>query len=118
MIPRGAKKFGQSETTQVNTSNILVICGGSFVGLEEVIRSRMGTKGMGFGTESTKDQRSISELLRELRPEDLNKFGLIPEFVGRLPVLVTLDELSDSSLRDLIERTHDLCHGKLRLQVG
>ena len=102
VIPRGAKKFGQSETTQINTGNILVICGGSFVGLEEVIRGRMGTKGMGFGTESTKDQRSVGELLRELRPEDLNKFGLIPEFVGRLPVLVTLDELSESSLQQIL----------------
>ena len=102
VIPRGAKKFGQSETTQINTGNILVICGGSFVGLEEVVRSRMGTKGMGFGTETTKDQRSVGELLRELRPEDLNKFGLIPEFVGRLPVLVTLDELSESSLQQIL----------------
>ena len=102
VIPRGAKKFGQSETTQINTANILVICGGSFVGLEEVIRSRMGTKGMGFGTETTKDQRSVGQLLRELRPEDLNKFGLIPEFVGRLPVLVTLDELSESSLQQIL----------------
>ena len=104
VIPRGAKKFGQSETTQINTGNILVICGGSFVGLEEVVRSRKGTKGMGFGTESTKDRRSVGELLRELRPEDLNKFGLIPEFVGRLPVLVTLDELDVSSLQEILTK--------------
>ena len=59
---------------------------------------------MGFGTESTKDRRSVGELLRELRPEDLNKFGLIPEFVGRLPVLVTLDELDVSSLQEILTK--------------
>lgn len=97
--PRGGKKYGQSETVQIDTSNILVICGGSFTGVEGIIKRRIGRKGMGFGAElGVNDSRSIGELLRELRPEDLHQFGLIPEFIGRLPVIVTLDELTESDL--------------------
>ena len=97
--PRGGKKYGQSETVQIDTSNILVICGGSFTGIEGIIKRRIGHKGMGFGAElGTNDERSVGELLLELRPEDLHQFGLIPEFIGRLPVIVTLEELTEADL--------------------
>jgi len=82
-----------------DTADILFICGGAFVGLEEIIRRRIGMKGMGFGADiRRKDERSASELLHDVQTEDLLKFGLIPEFVGRLPVIATLDELSEQDL--------------------
>ena len=101
--PRGGKKYGQSEVVQVDTSNILVICGGSFTGIDQVIKRRVGKKGMGFGAELGKqDDRNVGELLRELRPEDLHAFGLIPEFIGRLPVIVTLEELTRDNLQQIL----------------
>ncbi|HTM10736.1 MAG TPA: ATP-dependent Clp protease ATP-binding subunit ClpX [Verrucomicrobiae bacterium] len=97
--PKGGRKHPQQEFLQVDTTNILFICGGAFVGLEDIIRKRTGRKQMGFGGElDQKSGRRGSELLHDVQPEDLLKFGLIPEFIGRLPVLATLDELDDVAL--------------------
>jgi ATP-dependent Clp protease ATP-binding subunit ClpX len=97
--PKGGRKHPQQEFLQVDTVNILFICGGAFVGLEDIVRRRIGVKGMGFGADIRRQgQRSIGDLLHEVQPEDLLKFGLIPEFVGRLPVIATLDELDESAL--------------------
>lgn len=96
---RGNKKYGQSDSVQVDTSNILIICGGSFTGIEHVIRGRQGAQSMGFGAEvKGPDKRSLGELLRTLEPEDLTKYGLIPEFVGRMPVVATLENLETDNL--------------------
>jgi len=97
--PKGGRKHPQQEFLQVDTTNILFLCGGAFVGLEDIIRKRTGRKQMGFGgTLDQRDGRRPSELLHEVQPEDLLKFGLIPEFIGRLPVLATLDELEETAL--------------------
>jgi ATP-dependent Clp protease ATP-binding subunit ClpX len=97
--PKGGRKHPQQDFVKVDTSNILFICGGTFNGLEQIINRRMGSKLMGFGAKVSKDtDRSLGETLREVQPEDLIKFGLIPEFLGRLPVITTLDELSAASL--------------------
>jgi len=97
--PKGGRKHPQQDFVKVDTSNILFICGGTFNGLEQIVNRRMGSKLMGFGAKVKKDtERSLGETLREVQPEDLIKFGLIPEFLGRLPVIATLDELSAESL--------------------
>lgn len=97
--PKGGRKHPQQEFLQVDTTNILFICGGAFVGLEDIIRRRIGAKGMGFGADvRRRDDRGVSEILHEVQAEDLLKFGLIPEFVGRLPVIATLDELDEAAL--------------------
>jgi len=97
--PKGGRKHPQQDFVKVDTSNILFICGGTFNGLDKVITRRLGSKSMGFGAEVvSKDSRNIGEILKELQPEDMIKFGLIPEFLGRLPVIATLDELSEESL--------------------
>jgi len=97
--PKGGRKHPQQEFLQVDTTNILFICGGAFVGLEDIIRRRIGMKGMGFGADiRRRDERTVSDLLHEVQTEDLLKFGLIPEFVGRLPVIATLEELNEQSL--------------------
>ena len=97
--PKGGRKHPQQEFLQVDTTNILFICGGAFVGLEDLIRRRIGVKGMGFGADiRRRDERNASDLLHEVQTEDLLKFGLIPEFVGRLPVIATLQELDESAL--------------------
>jgi ATP-dependent Clp protease ATP-binding subunit ClpX len=97
--PKGGRKHPQQEFLQVDTTNILFICGGAFVGLEDIIRKRTGRKQMGFGGElDQRPGRRGSELLHDVQPEDLLKFGLIPEFIGRLPVLATLDELDEMAL--------------------
>ena len=97
--PKGGRKHPQQEFLQVDTTNILFLCGGAFVGLEDIIRKRTGRKQMGFGGElDQKGGRRGSELLHDVQAEDLLKFGLIPEFIGRLPVLATLDELDESAL--------------------
>jgi ATP-dependent Clp protease ATP-binding subunit ClpX len=97
--PKGGRKHPQQEFLQVDTTNILFVCGGAFVGLEDIIRRRIGMKGMGFGA----DVRGVQDpknqaLLHEVQTEDLLKFGLIPEFVGRLPVIATLEDLDESAL--------------------
>ena len=98
--PQGGRKHPQQEFLQVNTANILFICGGAFSGLEKIVRERSEKGGIGFSAEvkSKDDKKSMSEFLRVVEPEDLIKYGLIPEFVGRLPVLATLDELDELQL--------------------
>jgi len=97
--PKGGRKHPQQEFLQIDTSNILFICGGAFVGLDAIIQRRIGVKGMGFGADMPLEKdRRIGEVLREVQAEDLLHFGLIPEFVGRLPVVATLDELDEEAL--------------------
>ena len=97
--PKGGRKHPQQDFVKVDTSNILFISGGTFTGLEQIIQRRLGSKVMGFGAKIMKtDDRNIGEILKEVQPEDLLKFGLIPEFLGWLPVVATLDELRESSL--------------------
>ena len=102
--PQGGRKHPQQEFLQVDTSNILFICGGAFAGLEKVIRNRSEKGGIGFGAEiKGKDEsRNIGELLFDLEPEDLVQYGLIPEFVGRLPVIATLEELDVDALVQIL----------------
>ena len=107
--PQGGRKHPQQEFLQVNTTNILFICGGAFAGLEKIIRERSEKGGIGFSAEvkSKDDKKSLSKLLQAVEPEDLIKYGLIPEFVGRLPVAATLDELSEDQLVEiLVEPKH------------
>ena len=97
--PKGGRKHPQQDFVKVDTSNILFICGGTFTGLEQIIKRRLGSKIMGFGANIVKQkEKSIGDILRMVQPEDLVKFGLIPEFIGRLPVVATLDELNDAAL--------------------
>ena len=97
--PQGGRKHPHQEFIQIDTTNVLFICGGAFDGIEKIIANRIGTKTMGFGAEvKSKEDRNIGEILRMMMPEDLLKFGLIPEFVGRLPVTVTLESLDESAL--------------------
>jgi ATP-dependent Clp protease ATP-binding subunit ClpX len=102
--PQGGRKHPQQEFLQVNTSNILFIVGGAFAGLEKVIRDRSEKGGIGFSAEvkSKDDSRSIGEIIVDVEPEDLIKYGLIPEFVGRLPVVATLQELDEDSLVQIL----------------
>lgn len=97
--PKGGRKHPQQDFVKVDTSNILFICGGTFNGLDKIIQRRLGAKIMGFGAKIVKrEEMNIGEILKMIRPEDLIKFGLIPEFLGRLPVIATLDELNESAL--------------------
>jgi ATP-dependent Clp protease ATP-binding subunit ClpX len=102
--PQGGRKHPQQEFLQVDTSKILFICGGAFAGLDKVIRNRTHKGGIGFSAEvkSQEDQRPLSEALRTVEPEDLVQYGLIPEFVGRLPVVATLDELDEKALVQIL----------------
>ncbi len=101
--PKGGRKHPQQEFLQVDTSNILFICGGAFVGLESIIQRRIGVKGMGFGADiQKKSDRRMGEVLKAVQAEDLLHFGLIPEFIGRLPVTATLDELDKGALIDIL----------------
>lgn len=101
--PQGGRKHPNTEFLQVDTTNILFICGGAFDGLEKVIRNRSAKAGIGFGaTIDSKDERRTGETLRDVEPEDLVKFGLIPEFVGRLPVVATLEELDEVALVQIL----------------
>jgi ATP-dependent Clp protease ATP-binding subunit ClpX len=101
--PQGGRKHPHQEFIQIDTTNVLFICGGAFEGLEKIIESRVASKALGFraNPESKKDARN-SKLLQQLMPEDLLKFGLIPEFVGRLPIVVTLDALDDLALKRIL----------------
>jgi ATP-dependent Clp protease ATP-binding subunit ClpX len=103
--PKGGRKHPQQEFIQIDTTNILFICGGAFVGLEKLVEQRIGGKTLGFGADiKSQFERDMGELLREVQPEDLLKFGLIPEFIGRLPVIATLDELSIEALVDILKK--------------
>jgi ATP-dependent Clp protease ATP-binding subunit ClpX len=97
--PQGGRKHPNQDFLQIDTTNILFICGGAFDGLEKVIQNRSEKSGIGFGaTVHTKSEKRVSEVFKEVEPEDLIKFGLIPELVGRLPVVATLGELTDDAL--------------------
>jgi ATP-dependent Clp protease ATP-binding subunit ClpX len=121
--PQGGRKHPNQEYIQLDTSNILFICGGAFVGLDKIVQSRVGSKAMGFDT--SRDQRydevPLSELLRETQPEDLVHFGMIPEFIGRLPMVAVLDELSRSDLEHILLNTKNSLvkqYGKLFSMEG
>ena len=115
--PQGGRKHPNQDFVQIDTTNILFICGGAFDGLEKVIRSRSERSGIGFGAEvRSANERAVGEVLREVEPEDLVKFGLIPELVGRLPVVATLDELNaDALVQILIEPKNALVKQYQRL---
>ena len=97
--PKGGRKHPQQDFIKVDTTNILFICGGTFTGLEKIIQRRLGPKMMGFGAKIVQEkERTIGETLKMVQPEDLIKYGMIPEFLGRLPVIATLHELNEDSL--------------------
>ncbi len=101
--PQGGRKHPNQDFLQIDTTNILFICGGAFAGLEKVIENRTGAGGIGFGaTVKSKQQRSLSEMFSEVEPEDLIKYGLIPELVGRLPVVASLAELTEDALVQIL----------------
>ena len=101
--PQGGRKHPHQDFIQIDTTNILFICGGAFDGIEKIIANRVGKKTMGFGAEiHSKTEADHSELMAQLQPEDLLKFGLIPEFIGRLPVMVTLDQLDEEALKSIL----------------
>jgi ATP-dependent Clp protease ATP-binding subunit ClpX len=115
--PQGGRKHPNQDFLQIDTTNILFICGGAFSGLEKVIEQRTESSGIGFGASvKSKAQRTLTDVFREVEPEDLIKFGLIPELVGRMPVVATLAELSEEALvRILTEPKNALVkqYGKL-----
>lgn len=100
--PQGGRKHPNQEMIKINTQNILFICGGAFVGLDNIIRSRVSRNPIGFGTESSSNHEDLSELYKKLQPDDLVKFGLIPEFIGRLPIQVALNELREDDLQKIL----------------
>jgi len=102
--PKGGRKHPQQEFLKVDTTNILFICGGAFSGLEDIISQRSGAKSMGFGANvRQKEEKKLGELLSQVEPMDLLKYGLIPEFIGRLPVVATLNELDEESLIQILK---------------
>src|SRR6476660_9723625 len=106
--PQGGRKHPHQEFLQIDTTNILFICGGAFVGLEEVIERRMNEKSLGFGADiKSKKERRTTQSLENVLPEDLIKYGLIPEFVGRLPVVATLEELDEEALVRILTEPRD-----------
>ena len=115
--PQGGRKHPQQELIQIDTTNILFICGGAFEGLDKIIETRMDQKSIGFNAEiADKREENIGELLRNVLPEDFVKFGLIPEFIGRVPVTVSLDELDrDSLVRILKEPKNSLVRQYMKL---
>ena len=121
--PQGGRKHPNQEYIQLDTSNILFICGGAFVGLDKIVQGRVGSKAMGFDTERNRRQNEVplSELLREVQPEDLVHYGMIPEFIGRLPMVAVLDELSRSDLEHILQNTKNSLvkqYGKLFSMEG
>ena len=102
--PQGGRKHPQQEYLQIDTKNILFICGGAFDGLEKIIEGRQDTKAIGFGAEvASKEEQNVGELFKQVMPEDLIRYGLIPEFVGRVPVVVTLDGLDENALLRILQ---------------
>ncbi|ORJ62920.1 ATP-dependent Clp protease ATP-binding subunit ClpX [Geothermobacter hydrogeniphilus] len=102
--PKGGRKHPQQEFLKVDTTNILFICGGAFAGIEDVITRRCGAKSMGFGAEiKSREEKNLGEILSRIEPVDLLKYGLIPEFVGRLPVIATLEELDETALIEILK---------------
>jgi ATP-dependent Clp protease ATP-binding subunit ClpX len=103
--PKGGRKHPQQDFLQVDTTNILFICGGAFVGLDQIIQRRIGQNTLGFGADiKSKREYKLGDLLTQVQPEDLLKFGLIPEFIGRLPVVATLHELNEDALIDILTK--------------
>ena len=103
--PQGGRKHPHQDFIQIDTTNILFICGGAFGGIEKIIQNRKGAKVLGFGAEiKTKKESDVGEILKDVLPEDLLKFGLIPEFVGRLPILVTLEGLDEKALVEVLTK--------------
>ena len=103
--PQGGRKHPQQEFLQVDTTNILFVCGGAFNGLEKIISARSRSSSIGFGAKViVPEDRGTGEIFREVEPEDLLKYGLIPEFVGRLPVVATLEDLDEASLKLILTR--------------
>lgn len=102
--PQGGRKHPHQEFIQIDTTNILFICGGAFDGIEQIIKRRLGKKVIGFGSETDKNDLSSKEILNHVLPEDLLKFGLIPEFIGRLPVLANLEQLDEASLVEILTK--------------
>jgi len=103
--PKGGRKHPQQDFLQIDTTNVLFICGGAFVGLEKVVEARLGQQAMGFGTKlKGKKKYTMNELLAQVEAEDLMRFGLIPEFIGRVPVVATLDELDEETLMHILIR--------------
>ena len=101
--PQGGRKHPHQEFIQIDTTNILFICGGAFDGIEKIIENRVGKKALGFGAEiQSKKEKDIGQILQKILPEDLLKFGLIPEFIGRLPVVVTLNSLDEKALIQIL----------------
>ncbi|MEQ1659013.1 MAG: AAA family ATPase, partial [Hylemonella sp.] len=101
--PQGGRKHPNQDFIQIDTTNILFICGGAFAGLEKVIENRTESSGIGFGAAvKSKQQRSLTEVFKDVEPEDLIKFGLIPELVGRMPVVATLAELSEDAMVQIL----------------
>jgi ATP-dependent Clp protease ATP-binding subunit ClpX len=128
--PKGGRKHPQQEFLQIDTTNILFICGGAFIGLEKILEERVGIKTMGFGADVKKRFVGKGEdMLEQVQPEDLLRFGFIPEFVGRLPVIATLNELREEALVDILtkpknalvkqyERLFELENVKLKFTAG
>ena len=103
--PKGGRKHPQQEYIQVDTTNILFICGGAFVGVDRVIASRQGKRSLGLGAKiSSKENDTLSATIAKIEPEDLVRFGLIPEFIGRLPVVATLEELDETALVEILKK--------------
>ncbi len=103
--PKGGRKHPQQDFLQVDTTNILFICGGAFVGLDQIIKRRIGQSTLGFGADvKSRNEMRLGDLLKQVQPEDLLKFGLIPEFIGRLPVIATLYELTEDALIDILTK--------------
>ncbi|MFC7393726.1 ATP-dependent protease ATP-binding subunit ClpX [Scopulibacillus cellulosilyticus] len=102
--PQGGRKHPHQEFIQIDTTNILFICGGAFDGIEQIIKRRLGKKVIGFGADTIKQELQKDEYLKQVLPEDLLKFGLIPEFIGRLPVVTSLEQLDEEALMDILTR--------------
>ena len=103
MPPQGGRKHPQQELIHINTTNILFICGGAFVGLDKIVADRIGKKGIGFSAELAKRvEEDTDELMSQVMPQDLHKFGMIPEFVGRIPVITSTRELTEDDLVEIL----------------
>jgi ATP-dependent Clp protease ATP-binding subunit ClpX len=103
--PKGGRKHPQQDFLQVDTTNILFICGGAFVGLDQIIERRIGERSLGFGADiPSRKEKHIGQLLLQVQPEDLLRFGMIPEFIGRLPMIATLHELNEAALIDILTK--------------
>ena len=115
--PQGGRKHPQQEFIKIDTTNILFICGGAFEGMEKIVMNRVGEKTMGFGADvKTREERSRDDVLKMIEPQDLLAFGLIPEFIGRLPLIVTLSPLDEEALVNILTKPRNaLCRQYAKL---